>query len=142
MWGNISLWITNEKKTEVVLSKVREIAFVVGWSLDDRLMIAWWSLVTFAILNFFQKNFFENVILIFLCRQHHFFCFDNYNQVFPDIVEKEFSEKIRKQNFKLETNFVENHSFWWSSSWWRRRCWHFNWGLWLPKASDQLENFL
>ena len=30
MLGNILLWISN-KKTEVVLSKVREFAFVVGW---------------------------------------------------------------------------------------------------------------
>ena len=40
------------KKPEVVLSKVREFAFVVGWSLDDCLMIAWWLFVTFTIFHF------------------------------------------------------------------------------------------
>ena len=35
------------------------------------------------------------------------FCSDNYNQTFPLTAEKEFSEKVRKQNFKLELNFVE-----------------------------------
>ena len=36
------------------------------------------------------------------------FCSDNYNYVFPDIAEKEFSKKVQKQNFKLESNFVES----------------------------------
>ena len=36
------------------------------------------------------------------------FCSDNYNQVFPLTAEKEFLKKIRKLNFNLESNFVEN----------------------------------
>ena len=62
----------------------------------------------------------QNHFSDFFVKTTSFFCFDNYNQVFPDIAKKEILEKIRKLNFKLESNFVENddifHSCWWSSS--------------------------
>ena len=85
-----------------------------------------WSLAKIREFSSFSAKIFPdsgkiwNHFSDFFVKTTSFFCFDNYNQVFADIAKKEISEKIRKLNFKLESNFVENddifHSCWWSSS--------------------------